>query len=143
MGGPKKINREIIPGIPERLTELRLTEGLTQGAFAEKIGTTRSTYSKYESGQNTPSSAVIDNISKTYRVSRKWLETGEGDMYTSMDEDDGLARYFADIVSGATTEFERNLILVMSQIPKEHWPVMEDFVRRVAELYKNKKEDQG
>lgn len=143
MSGPKRSSKPPRPGIAGRLTELRKNEGLTQDAFSSRLDIPLSTYSKYESGQNSPTASAIVHICKTYRVSREWLKTGEGEMYTSMDEDEGLARYLADVVSGATTEFERNLILVMSQIPQEHWPVLEDFVRRVAKLYENQKEDQG
>ena len=44
---------------PERVKELRERLGLTQLAFAEKVGVAQSTVACWETGQRTPDSAWI------------------------------------------------------------------------------------
>ena len=44
---------------PERVKELRERLGLTQLAFAEKVGVSQSTVACWETGQRTPDSAWI------------------------------------------------------------------------------------
>lgn len=62
----------------ERLKELRKTLGLTQQAFADKIGIKRNTVATYEIGRNDPIDAVISLICREFNVNEEWLRTGSG-----------------------------------------------------------------
>lgn len=145
MSGPKRLNREPVPGIPARLQQLRCGLGLTQDAFAESVGLARNTYGRYESGANPLSDVAKFSICRTYRVNEDWLTKGEGEMYTSFDPGDTIARYTADLLSGSTSAFERQLTTVLAQLPREYWPILEDTARRLADIFapQDKKEDQA
>lgn len=62
----------------ERLKELRKTLGLTQQAFADKIGIKRNTVATYEIGRNDPIDAVISLICREFNVNEEWLRSGSG-----------------------------------------------------------------
>ncbi len=72
--------------IGERLKALRKELDLTQQEVANRIGTTQNNIASYEIGRRNPSSAVINNICKTFNVNEEWLRTGEGEMLAETDE---------------------------------------------------------
>ena len=63
------------------LREARKALGLTQGEFAKPLSISGSYVSDIEKGKAVPSEAVIREISDYYRINRKKLETGEGEMF--------------------------------------------------------------
>ena len=65
----------------DRIKELRKNLKLTQTEFANKLGIKQNTVAVYESAGRIPSEAVIVSICREFNVNRKWLETGEGDMF--------------------------------------------------------------
>lgn len=65
--------------IGNRVKELRLSLGLTQEEFGEKIGLKKSGISNIENGTRNLSIRNIKLISKTFNVSETWLTTGLND----------------------------------------------------------------
>ena len=80
----------------ERLKILRKKLNLTQQEFANKIGSKRNTIAKYETCANTPSTAVVSLICKTFNVNEEWLRSGYGDMFNPSppDELENLAKKY-------------------------------------------------
>lgn len=54
--------------------------GVTQATFAERIGIQQSAVSMWLSGKREPTEAIKKLICSEYGISRRWLETGEGEM---------------------------------------------------------------
>ncbi len=57
----------------DRLKHLRVSLGLTQSEFVEKLGITASALSAYEKNQKNPSISVVKRIATQYNVSIDWL----------------------------------------------------------------------
>lgn len=74
----------------KRIRELREHLKLSQTAFADKLGMTRSMISNMELGLVEIQDYRIKAIVNTFNVSREWLETGEGEMFVQ-HADDGQA----------------------------------------------------
>lgn len=55
--------------LPQRLKELRKVNNYTQDYVAEALGTTRQTYSHYETGRRKPSPETIYKLALLYNVS--------------------------------------------------------------------------
>lgn len=99
-----------------RIKELRVSRGLNQEQFAEKIGVGRSTVGNYELGSRVPLDAILKNICDNFGVSRKWLEFGEGPMYPpETDEDMKLITRAMEGQSDA----KRRLIRFVAEMPNE------------------------
>ena len=63
----------MIKGLPDRLKELRLKNGLSQKQVAQRIGMSTSIISSYETGERTPSAEIILSISYLYSCSTDYL----------------------------------------------------------------------
>jgi transcriptional regulator with XRE-family HTH domain len=68
--------------IGNRLKTIRLKAGATQTIFASKIGTTQSFLSSIEKDKAVPTETMLDLLSLSYGVSKQWLLTGDGEIYT-------------------------------------------------------------
>ena len=64
----------------ERIKAVRKAAGLNQKDFGTKIGIGMSAVSLLESGTNNPSDQTLRLICSEFGISRRWLETGEGEM---------------------------------------------------------------
>ena len=81
----------------ERIKTVRKSAGLKQAEFATRIGVKANTVTSYETGLRIPSDVVINSICREFHVRESWLRTGDGPMYTTMDEADELDRIFEEI----------------------------------------------
>lgn len=68
-------------GLAERIKTVREKAGLSQTAFAAKIGVSRSAVNKIESGENNPAERTIRVIASEFNVNYDWLTKGEGEMF--------------------------------------------------------------
>lgn len=70
----------MVENFPRRLRTLLEMLGLKQSNFAGKLGVSPAHVSKILKGGNI-SPALIIAISSIFKVERRWLETGEGEMF--------------------------------------------------------------
>jgi transcriptional regulator with XRE-family HTH domain len=70
-----------------RIKLVRKNAGLTQQAFADKIGVKQNTVALYESGQCGVSDTALKMICREFSVDEQWLRTGEGDMYIPVEDE--------------------------------------------------------
>ena len=77
---------ENISDVNDRIKILREAEELSQAKFGEKISLERSSISLMERKQRNVTDRVVSDICRVFGVNRDWLMTGEGDLYTTIDE---------------------------------------------------------
>lgn len=70
----------------ERIKKCRRVLGLSQADFANKIGISRITLARYESGERQPDAGVLLQISRIFKISIDWLLTGQGEMFIKQEE---------------------------------------------------------
>lgn len=127
--------------ISDRIKEVRKKAGLTQQKFADRIGAKQNTVAQYEIGRNVPIDPVITSICREFRVSEKWLRTGDGQMEIAETQRDKLNHFFADVLTTAPDE-RSAFIAALDDLPAEFWPLVAQLVREYADnLKENKKED--
>lgn len=73
-----------------RILEIRKNSKMTQDAFAEKLGLSKNFVWMLEKGERVPSDRTLSDICREFNVNKKWLLTGEGDMY-DIPEDETAA----------------------------------------------------
>lgn len=127
--------------IGERIKEVRKAKGYTQQKFADELGLKQNTIATYEMNKTAPSDRTISDICQKFRVSEKWLRTGEGQMEIDETQRDKLNHFFADVL--ATAPDERSaFIAALDDLPAEFWPLVAQLVREYADNLKDiKKED--
>lgn len=116
----------------ERIALIRKESGLSLRAFGERVGITGVSVLKLENGTNNPSEQTIRAICREFKVSRQWLETGEGPSYLTADpEDDEII----DAVLDGEDEFVKAVIRAIARTP-EGWEMMRTLFERVSDELK-------
>ena len=113
------------------MKEIRKAKKLSQEAFGEKLGITKSSVSLLESGKNNPSEQTIMLICKEFGINEVWLRTGEGgdeNMFTQISEDD---RYSLNLgkLSVTENEFIKNGVNFLAETDPEKLKVLEEFMK--------------
>lgn len=69
---------------PERLKTLRTEKGITLEELARKIGTTKTTLSRYENGERSPKLQLVGLLANYFQVDMSWL-SGQSTYRNSLD----------------------------------------------------------
>lgn len=129
--------------VNERITELRKELNLSQTDFGKELGVSRDVIKNIEYMKTEPKPLLIQQICKTYNVNPEWLETGEGDMFAPMTEDEELAKMFGELFSPDTDPRIRraiqSIITALKSIPPEAIPLIGSFARQIADDLTNEK----
>lgn len=115
----------------ERIKKVRKALDLTQRDFGARIGTTQNAIANYETGHRNPSSAVIDNICKTFNVNEVWLRTGEGEMFVQITRSQEIAEFVGKTLQGEEDNFKRRFIAILSRLDEDDWAVLEKMVNEM------------
>jgi transcriptional regulator with XRE-family HTH domain len=127
--------------IGERIKEVRKAKGYTQQKFADELGLKQNTIATYEMNKTAPSDRTISDICQKFRVSEKWLRTGEGQMEIAETQRDKLNHFFADVLTTAPDE-RSAFVAALDDLPAEFWPLVAQLVREYADNLKDiNKED--
>lgn len=111
----------------ERIKELRKTLNLTQQEFCIRIGLKRNSISLVESGKRNISEQAILSICREFNVNKKWLDTGEGEMFNSASNNvlDMLTQKY-DLDS-----FGRTVIEKMVHLNNNQWKELQKFATKL------------
>jgi len=120
------INEEVVK-LNNRIKELRKTIGLSQEAFGEKVGITKTSVSRLEKGERNPSEQTIKSICREYNVDYFWLTEGIGEMFTDLPETliDEVAEEY-DL-----SDLDKLLVKRYMQLPPEKRKVIIEYLRSV------------
>jgi transcriptional regulator with XRE-family HTH domain len=73
--------------VNDRLKQVRKFLNLTIREFSEKIYYSHSVYGQVEFGSREANDRILQLISSRFNVSKEWLKTGEGEMFTAPPPD--------------------------------------------------------
>lgn len=114
----------------ERIMELRKSLGLSQEAFAKRIGIKGSAMSLIEGGRRNITTQVVTAICREFGVNEKWLREGVGDMYVEMSR----AEMATEIVGAALNtdnEFIINTFIALGRLTPDKWEVVQELVNSI------------
>ena len=117
----------------DRIKELRKSLGLTQAAFAEKIGVKQNTIAQYESGRNNPTDAVLSLICREYGVNEVWLRTGIGPMLVPRTREEEIAGFMGRLLLREEGGFKRRFVSALAMLDEDAWEAIERFARSLVE----------
>lgn len=115
----------------ERIKIFRTSLKLSQPEFGKALNVSVSAVKKWESGENTPSDAVVSLMEIRFNLNKQWLLTGEGDMTIKISREDELAAFFGDVLRG-NPDFRRRLLIVLARMSIDEWALIE---RKARELF--------
>ena len=112
----------------DRIRLIRETLGMTQQAFASKIGVGRSSIAKLESGENKPSDQTIKLICSEFNVNAEYLKDGaDVPMFLeSCGEDEMVER----IMMGAD-DFKKSVFRAFARLGDQEWQLLEKIVHDI------------
>ena len=111
-----------------RIKQLRKALGLTQQAFADRMGLKQNTVACYESGVVTPSDRTILDMVAKFNANEAWLRTGEGEMFLPKSSSEELADFFGQVLSDKPEAFRRRLAVALSKLSEKQWAEIADIV---------------
>lgn len=107
----------------ERIKKVRLDSNLSMKDFADRLGLTVASISRYENGERTPSNAVITAISKEFSVNYDWLMTGKGSMMKTEEFDDTPAKILRCYDN--LTDRLKDQVRVLATLDPEWWKTLD------------------
>lgn len=113
-----------------RIKEIRKKNGLSQQAFADRMGISRNYVSiiEMENGGKEPGDRLISDICREFKVNENWLRYGEGNM------DDPTQNDFSTICAeiGATDPRLQKVIMEMWRMTDSDKDVLYRFIESLA-----------
>lgn len=116
-----------------RIKEVRESHGLSMRAFGERVGIGGSSVMRIESGANNPSEQTIRAICSEFGVRRDWLETGEGEMYAPVMEDDAIGIIGQRMLDDP--EYTGRLFRAVAAMGEDSWRILAEKVHELFEAY--------
>ena len=114
-----------------RIKELRIACGLSQDAFANKLGfKSRGKIANLEFGKTDPDKEFLDLICSTFNANREWLETGVGEMFVPKTRNQIITDFAADLIKDNDESFRRRLIEALAQLDLEEWETLEAIAKK-------------
>lgn len=91
----------------EKIKAIRKSLNLTLEKFGQKLGVSKGAISAIENNNRNLTNQMAKSICREFNVNYDWLMTGEGDMFSTPDED--IMQIIEHIMSGEN-EFHKNLM---------------------------------
>ena len=119
--------------INDRIKAIRIDSGLSQTAFAERLGTTRGVITNLEFKKTTPNDAFLGLICREFGVSQSWLQTGEGEMFLPRSKNEELALMVANLMAETDDSFRKRFVSAFLAFPPDKLAVLEEFIDLLAD----------
>lgn len=128
---------EDLSTVNERLKSLRISLGMNQKDFGERIEVAQTYLSQIEKGDR----PVTDKISKIVclqnwngkSVNEEWFLTGNGEMFVPETKDGQITRLLSDVLKKENSDFKRRLVTALSKLDDTGWKYLEDFIDSISE----------
>lgn len=102
-------------------------------AFGERVGIGGSSVMRIESGANNPSEQTIRAICSEFGIRRDWLETGDGEMYAPVMEDDAIGIIGQRMLDDP--EYTGRLVRAVAAMGEDSWRILVAKVHELFEAY--------
>lgn len=129
--------------VASRTSELRKAFGLTQQAFADRLGITRGAVANWDLDRSDPSDAVISLICREFNVREAWLRDGTGEMLEQLTEDEDRARFFGGLSKENASPEVLAFIDALRKTPEPAIRAALEFVCNVYESYNALQKEKG
>lgn len=119
--------------VNDRIKALRKEMGLSQDAFAEKLGLTKNYISLIENGNRNLSEQSIKVLCTMFNVNEEWLRTGNGEMMNLVSKDEEISRLLGEVIRTSESDFRRRLISALARLDDNGWNELEKLIDSISE----------
>lgn len=115
----------------DRIKIIRKHFKLSQEDFGNRIGISRSSVCKLETGENNPSERTLILICKEFAINEVWLRTGEGgeeNMFTKVSEDDAYSLALGKLTT-EENRFVKSAVKYLANTEPEKLKIIEEFMK--------------
>lgn len=121
--------------INERFRSVRtcLDKKMSQEAFAEKIGLSRSELKNIEYGKTSPKDFTINQVCSNFDVNEIWLRTGEGEMFRELSRDEEIAAFVSEALADESDSFRKRFLAMLCKLDTKEWEVLEKMAIELAD----------
>lgn len=123
-----------------RIKMIRESLNLTQDAFGKRIGSARNTIANYETGNRTPSNAVLTSICKEFNVNEDWLRNGEGEMFHERNTENELMAWAGRVLAEKDESFKKRFVKMLMSLDEDEWEFIEQKAKMLAGCNEQKKD---
>lgn len=109
----------------ERLKLLRSHLSLSQEVFGEKIGVTKASISRLESGIHNFTEQMIKSICREFNVNYIWFTTGQGEMFS---DDEDVYMNLIDRIMSNSNDFPKTLFKAFARFTSDDWKALEHMI---------------
>ena len=106
---------------------------ITKTSFADQLHVSVAFISGLCSGVKNPSDRTISDICRVFSVSEAWLRDGTEPMYVARSANEELAILVNGLMSDADDSFRKRFITALLELPPEHWPEFEKFIKKISQ----------
>lgn len=114
----------------ERIKKLRKMLGLSQEAFAERIGFKGGAISHIESGRRNITNHIIASICREFGINEHWLRTGEGAMVVELNRIDE-ALHIVKRACESGDDFIIDTFIMLGQLSLAEWDLLRSFMDKL------------
>lgn len=118
-----------------RIKEIRVSLGLNQSDFGNKIGLGQAGVSALEKGIRGITDRNIQLICEKFNVNEEWLRSGEGEMFLDVSEEDEFMKAATELrISG--DEGIMQAVIEYWKMSPEQRELIKNFIVNIGDAYK-------
>ena len=114
---------------------------MTQTEFAQKLNISPSMVSKICSGAAEPSVRTTNDISEKFGIDIVWLQAGIGNKYNRASDDELLAAFFGQVLSGRQPPIYWRFFRAISCLTPEELESLETFAELLIRIKETPRDD--
>ena len=114
----------------ERIKMLRMSKGLTQQEFADRLKVSRSNIANYENGNRAPVDAMVSLICKEFNVNEDWLRYGKEPMRLALSRDEEIEEMVNSAMRGSN-EFKKAVIRMICSRTDNELQKLDEMLRAI------------
>lgn len=111
--------------IHARLRAVRKHKRMTIDQFADSLGVPYSVVQNSELGRTQPTEAYLRLVCFAHCVSRYFLDTGQGDMFTTPQTADDISAQLRVVLAGMD-DYKVDTIVRLALMPDDWWQALKD-----------------
>ncbi|MFR8536855.1 MAG: helix-turn-helix domain-containing protein [Lacrimispora saccharolytica] len=121
--------------VHDRIKEIRISLGLNQSDFGNKIGLGQAGVSALEKGIRGITDRNIQLICEKFNVNEEWLRNGEGEMFLDVSEEDEFMKAATELrISG--DEGIMQAVIEYWKMSPEQREIIKNFIINIGDAYK-------